>query len=135
MLGRIHLLCTSFSNSLAEIGVIEMPLMSSGLDALAVLGIGSGQRAYNRLGIFLLLRRDSRQKGRGGPKYPRKCGRRKRDIHWPRRRSPALAHSVSDLNELELRRLTIGLLPGFERWRLDRVATTCGVSTTVGKLS
>ena len=39
MCGRIHVLCTILSNSLAEMGVTEMPLMSLGDDALLVLGM------------------------------------------------------------------------------------------------
>ena len=39
MFGKIHALCTILSNSLAEIGVTEMPLMSFTDDALFVLGI------------------------------------------------------------------------------------------------
>lgn len=39
MRGRIHVLWTILSNSLAEMGVTEMPLMSLGDDALFVLGI------------------------------------------------------------------------------------------------
>ena len=37
--GRIHLLCTIFSKSLAEIGVTEMPRMSLDEEAFDVLGI------------------------------------------------------------------------------------------------
>lgn len=38
MLGSIHVLCTSLSKSLAEMGVTEMPLMSFGDDALLIFG-------------------------------------------------------------------------------------------------
>ena len=39
MFGRIQVLCTILSKSLAEMGVTEMPLISFGDDALLVFGM------------------------------------------------------------------------------------------------